>query len=153
MCFLLWYITFQLQSLSDKYKSNRALKKMVQLTGKKSYARVREELQVILLNSIIYVLFLLDFHIFLWFNIFLLHQATLGRTPSRVDMFRKCFSRNGNTKGDEAKNAIVSKIISTLIILPLMVIDHWLPWQNHDRMGLLNCNLCVISVYEHEDSV
>ncbi|KAI7734495.1 hypothetical protein M8C21_002234, partial [Ambrosia artemisiifolia] len=35
------------QMVSEKNKANRSKKKMVQVTSKKSYARVREELKVI----------------------------------------------------------------------------------------------------------
>nr|XP_043624521.1 uncharacterized protein LOC122596072 isoform X2 [Erigeron canadensis] len=63
--------------LSGKNKDNRQEKKMVQVTGKKSYARVREEL-----------------------------KTSLGRDPSRLEMFESCFSKGGTTKNAEASNAI-----------------------------------------------
>ncbi|KAJ0599736.1 putative transposase, Ptta/En/Spm, plant, transposase, Tnp1/En/Spm [Helianthus annuus] len=63
--------------VSEKNKANRAKKKMVQLTGKKSYARVREEL-----------------------------KASKGQDPSRLEIFRACFSKDGTTKNLEASNAI-----------------------------------------------
>ncbi|XP_021999655.2 uncharacterized protein LOC110896998 [Helianthus annuus] len=63
--------------VSEKTKANRAKKKMVQVTGKKSYARVREEL-----------------------------KASKGQDPSRLEMFRACFSKDGTTKNLEASNAI-----------------------------------------------
>ncbi|KAK9070473.1 hypothetical protein SSX86_010875 [Deinandra increscens subsp. villosa] len=63
--------------ISEKNKSNRAQRKMVQVTGKKSYARVREEL-----------------------------KSSLGKEPTRLEMFRKCFSKDGNTKHEEVANAI-----------------------------------------------
>nr|XP_043626304.1 uncharacterized protein LOC122597795 isoform X2 [Erigeron canadensis] len=64
--------------LSKKNKDNRGKKKMVQITGKKSYARVREEL-----------------------------KESLGKDPSRMDMFHECFCKDGNTKTVEAEKAIV----------------------------------------------
>ncbi|GKA15077.1 eukaryotic translation initiation factor 5B [Tanacetum coccineum] len=63
--------------LSDKNKANRAKKKMMQVTGKKSYAQVREKLKVI-----------------------------LGREPTRKELFRACFSKDGITQNEEAANAI-----------------------------------------------
>ncbi|KAF5755411.1 putative transposase, Ptta/En/Spm, plant [Helianthus annuus] len=57
---------------------------MVQVTGKKSYARVREEL-----------------------------KASKGQDPSRLEMFRACFSKDGTTKNLEASNAIVSTNATT----------------------------------------
>nr|XP_043608858.1 nucleolin-like [Erigeron canadensis] len=54
---------------SEKNKDNRQEKKMVQVTGKKSYARVREDL-----------------------------KASLRRDPSRMEMFESCFSKGGTTK-------------------------------------------------------
>ncbi|GKD53015.1 transposase, Ptta/En/Spm [Tanacetum coccineum] len=63
--------------LSDKNKANRAKKKMMQVTGKKSYAQVREKLKVI-----------------------------LGREPTRKELFRACFSKDRITKNEEAANAI-----------------------------------------------
>ncbi|GJZ96520.1 eukaryotic translation initiation factor 5B [Tanacetum coccineum] len=65
------------QRLSDKNKANRAKKKMMQVTGKTSYAQVREKLKVI-----------------------------LGREPTRKELFRACFSKGGITKNEEAANAI-----------------------------------------------
>ncbi|KAK9061396.1 hypothetical protein SSX86_018577 [Deinandra increscens subsp. villosa] len=62
---------------SEKNKANRKKRKMVQVTGKKSYARVREDL-----------------------------KTSLGQEPSRLEMFRECFSKDGKTKNLEAKNAI-----------------------------------------------
>ncbi|KAJ0878048.1 hypothetical protein HanRHA438_Chr10g0435301 [Helianthus annuus] len=50
---------------------------MVQVTGKKSYARDREEL-----------------------------KASKGQDLSRLEMFRACFSKDGTTKNFEASNAI-----------------------------------------------
>ncbi|PWA51002.1 hypothetical protein CTI12_AA468350 [Artemisia annua] len=65
-------------SLSEKNKANRAKKKMIQRTGKKSYARKREEL-----------------------------KTTLGHDPSRLDLFSACFAdKDGNTKNDDTANAI-----------------------------------------------
>ncbi|KAJ0956908.1 putative transposase, Ptta/En/Spm, plant [Helianthus annuus] len=55
---------------------------MFQVTGKKSYARVREEL-----------------------------KASKGQDPSRLEMFRACFSKDGTTKNLEASNAIVSNML------------------------------------------
>uniref|UniRef100_A0A251UN66 Putative transposase, Ptta/En/Spm, plant n=1 Tax=Helianthus annuus TaxID=4232 RepID=A0A251UN66_HELAN len=57
---------------------------MFQVTGKKSYARVREEL-----------------------------KASKGQDPSRLEMFRACFSKDGTTKNLEASNAIVSTDATT----------------------------------------
>ncbi|PWA37215.1 transposase, Tnp1/En/Spm-like protein [Artemisia annua] len=65
------------KSLSEKNKENRAKKKMIQRTGKKSYARKREEL-----------------------------KTSLGHDPSRLDLFSACFSKDGNTKNDDTANAI-----------------------------------------------
>ncbi|PWA67365.1 transposase, Ptta/En/Spm [Artemisia annua] len=65
------------KSLSEKNKANREKKKMIQRTGKKSYARVREEL-----------------------------KTSLGQDPSRVDLFSACFSKDGNTKNDDTADAI-----------------------------------------------
>ncbi|XP_071713068.1 uncharacterized protein [Rutidosis leptorrhynchoides] len=67
------------KELSSKNKANRAKKKMVQLTGKKSYARIRAEI-----------------------------KAKEGKSPTRMDMFRRCFSRGGNTKSQAAKIAITN---------------------------------------------
>ncbi|PWA60130.1 transposase, Ptta/En/Spm [Artemisia annua] len=63
--------------LSEKNKANRAKKKMVQVTGKTSYAQVREKQKVI-----------------------------LGREPTRKELFRACFSKDGNTQNEEAAEAI-----------------------------------------------
>ncbi|KAI7755684.1 hypothetical protein M8C21_028866 [Ambrosia artemisiifolia] len=65
------------EMVSEKNKANQAKKKMVQVMGKKSYARVREEL-----------------------------KPSLGQDPSRLEMFRACFSKHGTTKNLEAANAI-----------------------------------------------
>ncbi|XP_071699310.1 uncharacterized protein [Rutidosis leptorrhynchoides] len=48
--------------MTEKNKDNRAKKKLSQMTGKKSFARIREELKV-----------------------------KLGREPTRVDMFKECY--------------------------------------------------------------
>nr|XP_043612408.1 uncharacterized protein LOC122584259 [Erigeron canadensis] len=69
--------SFGRKMLSEKNKDNRQEKKMVQVTGKKSYAQVREDL-----------------------------KASLGRDPSRMEMFESCFSKGGTTKNAEASNAI-----------------------------------------------
>ncbi|XP_071741874.1 uncharacterized protein [Rutidosis leptorrhynchoides] len=60
-----------------KNKANRAKKKLVQVTGKKSYARIREEL-----------------------------KAQGGKSPTRMAIFRECFSKGGATKCEAAKTAI-----------------------------------------------
>ncbi|XP_076934418.1 uncharacterized protein LOC143600682 isoform X2 [Bidens hawaiensis] len=65
------------KTVSEKNKANRAKKKMVQITGKKSYARVREEL-----------------------------KTSTGQDLSRLEMFHACFSKHGTTKNEEAANAI-----------------------------------------------
>ncbi|XP_071728856.1 uncharacterized protein [Rutidosis leptorrhynchoides] len=65
------------QEKCKKNKANRAKKVMVQVTGKKSYARIREEL-----------------------------KAKEGKSPTRMTMFKKCFSRGGATKCEAAKSAI-----------------------------------------------
>ncbi|KAI3678092.1 hypothetical protein L6452_37373 [Arctium lappa] len=66
------------QKTSERNKTNRAYKKMMQITGKRSYDRVREELK----------------------------ESLSGREPSRMEMFVACFSKNGTTKNVEAANAI-----------------------------------------------
>ena len=43
-------VSFLLQMVSEKNKANRDKKKMVQVTGKKSYAIKREEVKVIIFN-------------------------------------------------------------------------------------------------------
>ncbi|XP_071727432.1 uncharacterized protein [Rutidosis leptorrhynchoides] len=50
------------REMTGRNKDNRARKKLSQMTGKKSFARIREELKV-----------------------------KLGREPTRVDMFKKCY--------------------------------------------------------------
>ncbi|PWA51873.1 hypothetical protein CTI12_AA458820 [Artemisia annua] len=57
--------------LSEKNKANRAKKKMMQVTGKTSYA-----------------------------------QVILGREPTRKELFRACFSKDGITENEEDANAI-----------------------------------------------
>ncbi|XP_071695046.1 uncharacterized protein [Rutidosis leptorrhynchoides] len=66
------------KQVSEKNKSNRAKKKLMQLTRKKGYTRVREEMKA----------------------------NNNGQEPSRFVMFEKCFSNNGNTNFLEAKDAI-----------------------------------------------
>ncbi|PWA87324.1 hypothetical protein CTI12_AA132010 [Artemisia annua] len=63
--------------VSEKNKANREKKKMVQVTGKKSYALKREEV-----------------------------KESLGREPTRREFFRACFSTDGIAKNEEAANAI-----------------------------------------------
>ncbi|XP_071739200.1 uncharacterized protein [Rutidosis leptorrhynchoides] len=62
----------RVKAMSDKNKANRANKKLTQLTGKKSFARIHEEL-----------------------------KTSFGREPTRVDMFKKCFT-NGSADGEAA---------------------------------------------------
>ncbi|XP_071709120.1 uncharacterized protein [Rutidosis leptorrhynchoides] len=59
---LLEYWTRDDVMMNEKNKDNRAKKKLSQMTGKKSFARIREELKV-----------------------------KLGREPTRVDMFKECY--------------------------------------------------------------
>ncbi|XP_071718725.1 uncharacterized protein [Rutidosis leptorrhynchoides] len=59
--------------MTEKNKANRAKKKLSQLMGKKSFARIREELKV-----------------------------SLGREPTRVDMFKECYS-NGSGEGEATR--------------------------------------------------
>ncbi|KAJ9557918.1 hypothetical protein OSB04_012532 [Centaurea solstitialis] len=66
------------KKISERNKNSRGYKKMVQVTGKKSFARVREELK----------------------------ESLSGREPSRMELFVACFSKDGTTKNIEAKNAI-----------------------------------------------
>ncbi|GJZ03292.1 transposase, Ptta/En/Spm [Tanacetum coccineum] len=68
--------------VSEKNKANRAKKKMVQVTGKKSYALVREEVK----------------------------ESLGGRKPTRMELFRACFSTDGIAKNMEAANAIISVV-------------------------------------------
>nr|XP_043633174.1 uncharacterized protein LOC122604348 [Erigeron canadensis] len=81
------------KSASEKNKANREKRKMVQVTGKKSYARVREDLK----NS-------------------------LGHEPSRFEMFHKCFSKDGKTKNVEATDAI-QKMKELKSLLPKDSVD------------------------------
>lgn len=39
-------------------------------------------------------------------------QASSGCEPSRMEMFRACFSKDGTTKNKEAENAIVCTLIT-----------------------------------------
>ncbi|PWA81027.1 transposase, Ptta/En/Spm [Artemisia annua] len=64
--------------VSEKNKANREKKKMVQVTGKKSYAIKREEVK----------------------------ESLGGREPTRREFFRACFSTDGIAKNEEAANAI-----------------------------------------------
>ncbi|XP_071708600.1 uncharacterized protein [Rutidosis leptorrhynchoides] len=64
--------SLSMEAMSDKNKANRANKKLTQLTGKKSFTRIREEL-----------------------------KTSFGREPTRVDMFKKCFT-NGSADGEAA---------------------------------------------------
>ncbi|KAI3673236.1 hypothetical protein L6452_39353 [Arctium lappa] len=75
-------------------KHIRAYKKMMQITGKRSYARVREELK----------------------------ESLSGREPSRMEMFVACFSKNGTTKNVEATNAIVGDVVHLTSIINFMEI-------------------------------
>ncbi|XP_071688554.1 uncharacterized protein [Rutidosis leptorrhynchoides] len=59
--------------MSVKNKANMANKKLLQVMGKNHFAIIREEL-----------------------------KASLGREPTRVDMFKKCFS-NGSGEGEAAR--------------------------------------------------
>ncbi|XP_071709421.1 uncharacterized protein [Rutidosis leptorrhynchoides] len=58
--------------MTEKNKANRAKKKLSQMTGEKSFARIREELKV-----------------------------KLGREPTRVDMFKECY-KSGEGEGEAA---------------------------------------------------
>ncbi|XP_071704413.1 uncharacterized protein [Rutidosis leptorrhynchoides] len=69
---LLEYWTRDNVMMTERNKANRAKKKLSQLTGKKSFARIREELKV-----------------------------SLGREPTRVDMFKECYS-NGIGESEAA---------------------------------------------------
>ncbi|XP_071705130.1 uncharacterized protein [Rutidosis leptorrhynchoides] len=62
----------RVKAMTDKNKANRANKKLTQVTGKKSFARIREELKM-----------------------------SLGKEPTRVNMFKKCFT-NGSADGEAA---------------------------------------------------
>lgn len=77
---------------------------MMQRTGKKSYARVREELKVVIhYNCVVYIERTIELYCLL-----LLRQESLsGREPSRMELFVACFSKDGITKNVEAANAIV----------------------------------------------
>ncbi|XP_071718319.1 uncharacterized protein [Rutidosis leptorrhynchoides] len=66
------------QKLVRYWNRRRNKKKLMQVTGKKSYARVREELK----------------------------EKNNGQEPSHFEMFEKCFSNNGNTNCLEAQDAI-----------------------------------------------
>ncbi|GKB15364.1 transposase, Ptta/En/Spm [Tanacetum coccineum] len=70
--------SFGKKRVSEKNKANREKKKMVQVTGKKSYAIVREEVK----------------------------ESLGGREPTRRELFRACFSTDGIAKNEEAANAI-----------------------------------------------
>ncbi|XP_071728766.1 uncharacterized protein [Rutidosis leptorrhynchoides] len=78
----------RIKELSTKNNANRAKKEMVQLTGKKSYARICAEI-----------------------------KAKEGKPPTRMAMFRRCFSRGGNTKSDAAKIVItnIDELAKTLL--------------------------------------
>ncbi|XP_071704710.1 uncharacterized protein [Rutidosis leptorrhynchoides] len=61
----------RVKAMTDKNKANRVNNKLTQVTGKKSFARIREEL------------------------------TSLGKEPTRVDMFKKCFT-SGSADGEAA---------------------------------------------------
>lgn len=88
---------------------------MVQITGKKSYARVREELKVIALDFAIVNVACQYPSLILIFLLFI--QASLGKDPSRMDMFDECFCKDGNTKTVEAEKAIVSNLLIYLLYI------------------------------------
>ncbi|XP_071687843.1 uncharacterized protein [Rutidosis leptorrhynchoides] len=62
----------RVKAMTDKNKANSANKKLTQVSGKKSFVRIREELKM-----------------------------SFGREPTRVDMFKKCFT-NGSADGEAA---------------------------------------------------
>ncbi|XP_024962963.1 uncharacterized protein LOC112503130 [Cynara cardunculus var. scolymus] len=66
------------RKISERNKTSRGYKKMMQITGEKSYARVHEELK----------------------------ESLSGREPSRMELFVACFSKDGIPKNVEAANAI-----------------------------------------------
>ncbi|XP_071727804.1 uncharacterized protein [Rutidosis leptorrhynchoides] len=64
--------SLSMEAMTDKNKSNRANKKLMEVIGKKSFARIRKEL-----------------------------KTGLGIEHTRVDMFKKCFT-NGSADGKAA---------------------------------------------------
>ncbi|XP_071739815.1 uncharacterized protein [Rutidosis leptorrhynchoides] len=69
----------RVKAMTDKNKANRANKKLTQVTGKKSFARIREE-----------------------------HKTSFGREPTRVDKFKKCFT-NGSADGEAATVLVMGR--------------------------------------------
>ncbi|XP_024976208.1 uncharacterized protein LOC112514108 [Cynara cardunculus var. scolymus] len=78
-----WLFAGYLLKISERNKTIRGYKKMMQIIGKKSYARVREELK----------------------------ESLSGREPSRMELFVACFSKDGIAKNVEAANAIVGDVV------------------------------------------
>nr|GEV35326.1 hypothetical protein [Tanacetum cinerariifolium] len=92
--------------LSDKNKANGAKKKMMQVMGKTSYAQVREKQKVI-----------------------------LGREPTRKELFRACFSKDGITQNVEAANAIVGlQVYLKSILNSEIVAKGWIRSLNPDEV-------------------